>query len=180
MDNATSIWAGTITGPWKVGLTNSRVAESSQSGTLMTPSPLGAFGALQTQWSTLKPSGTPLSKYTSTRAAPSCPTSLPGKDFDPHAPPPTLGVSVLPASLLSRLSGAATTTPAPGAPVPGGEAPDPTGGLSTGKKVAIGVVIPVITLTVIFATYLLWRRRKNGQTRQLLAKPPMAASPGGK
>jgi hypothetical protein len=102
MDNITSIWSGTITGPWDLLLASYNLnyrapwgaelpyPQYNQSGTPVTPTLLAAYTK---QWATLNPSGTPLSKYTTTPPAPSCPTSLPGKAFNTNAPLPTLGVA---------------------------------------------------------------------------------------
>lgn len=161
MDNVTSTWSGTITEDWLslAGYDPAEFPEYLEPGILATPSLSASYAALQSQWATLNPSGTPRSQYTTTPPAPSCPTSLPGATFNSNAPLPTLGVQALPSSLLSRSTLSPTASPT------SSTTPNPmSSGISIGAKVAIGVVAPLVVIGAALAAYF-WYRRKSLRAR---------------
>ena len=177
MDNATSTWSGVIMDGWTVWLSGYSPTfhapwgadlpypQYNASGVPESPSISPPYTALQSQWATLMPSGMLLSEYTPTILAPGCPTSLPGKTFNTNAPLPTLGVKALPSSLLSQLS---TRTSSPtlseSSPTPTTSPGSTTGGLTTGDKIAVGLVIPTVVIGIVAG--FIWYQRKKIQAKE--------------
>lgn len=114
------------------------------------------------QWDTLTPTGVSRASYTPTQVAPQCPTfTSSGWTVKPNAPLPTIKNLVIPTKTGSS-TGSLVTVSTNNGPV-GLAAQQTSSELSTGAKVAVGVVIPIAVFGLAALAFILWRKRKAKQ-----------------
>jgi hypothetical protein len=117
------------------------------------------------QWDTLTPTGVSLATYSPTEVPPKCPVSSSGGwTVKANAPLPTIKDLVIPTKTVSSASGSlAAVSTSDGQVVFATQSPaavPASSGLSTGAKVAVGVVIPIAVIGLAVLAFMLWRRRK--------------------
>jgi 1,3-beta-glucanosyltransferase GAS1 len=168
-------WSGAVIYEWESEENDtSGYGLVSYDSSAMTYSLSPDFTALQNQWATLTPTGTPIMGYDiAIITPPACPTyTSTGWLVNGDVKLSTLleAVSVTSPMSVSR----SKTGPTQGAPtsssgskahplVSNTSAPDGSAktGISTGAKAAIALGVILIFVVIILAAFLLWRRRRN-------------------
>ncbi|KAI9823997.1 MAG: hypothetical protein M1819_001085 [Sarea resinae] len=163
-DDMNQIWSGAIVYEWleeenNYGLISyapkeAATASGAPDGYVRsgTPTPVSPdFANLQSQWSTLTPTGTPMSAYSPTNSPPACPASTAGVwEVNGNTPLPTLGQAYQASSSTSSTAPKATGTST-------GTAPSKTatkkGSASGGKEIA-GMSVGLATVMLCFMWWL--------------------------
>ncbi|KAL9604407.1 MAG: hypothetical protein Q9219_000595 [cf. Caloplaca sp. 3 TL-2023] len=170
-------WSGAIIYEWREEINSYGIASYpfqavtwTASGTPpgLTPTPLSPdFYNLQSQWNTLTPTGTPSTLYTPVYTSVACPSSTVSSwSVAPTALLPTIANLVITTKPAATLSGVQASS---GQPLPtlftSSSGNSRGSALSTGARVAIGVVVPVVALASAIIFFLLWRRRRKTKTK---------------